>query len=964
MQSESKRNLFKFLAVRPVQTAPVEDTDLNFLRPPAEILRSELAKALENAKDWKEAQANAKRYLETSGYPGAWGSSDPAVAFLRSMFAVMQLSAASGDLEVVKKFWKANQAQARNLKLAGVRTRLWETLLAAYCTPRIRGMDRGVIISCLKSLQWIDRIDTTAGIEALVKLLRATPLLPVWLSRSKKEGSKTERREAPEKTASQEINAARRQIVGIDEVLDDIDAAERRRRLERTQPPRAAVTAAEGRVQNLAVVSDTGDSKGGMDRVAGELKPSTVSYLDANHVGWRLKSTEELTASVNARRSDVVDGLDAKGGRGATAGVRARTEPEIRASPDIEVKPIAVSPGGNFEKTIAGSVGTVRPLGIGDLLIAEEVLLGYEEGEISYIENVMATERRERTHRQLDRVSNTTMSAVETTSETERDLQSEQRNEVAAEVQNTVQNDLAISTGVNVSGGFGPVVEVDTSADFAVSTSSETSTSNSTSFVQDVIDNTVSRLSQSMREQIRQQTLTETEEINRHGFENKGSSHVVGIYRWLEKVYQVQVVNYGKRLMMEFVIPEPSAFYKYGRDNKAVSGVTLEPPVPLPEDFSFEELTPSGYVKWVDRYRVPNVSPPPTLSITVGKVLEVPETMHDPKESDYVLTTKSDSIDVPEGYRAKETWVRGAWVSYPDQNPNKQISNTKLVVVVGQHPVNKMNGEDYKALNDEERLVPVGVVAYNIAAYTINVEIRCERKDSTLAAWQMETYKKVVDSYSAQLSAYNAQLESKRTAQTSAVAVLSPDAKRGIEQRELKRGCLELLTGQYFHDFDSTVDAAEPFGYPEFRIKEAMEEKIYSGFFEECMEWEQMTYAFYPYYWGRKSQWVANSMESDGEPIFESFLRAGSSRVLLPVKPGWEKAVLYYLDTGEIWNGGEVPVLDEELAASISLEAGTMIDLSPSNGRPVGKPWTYTLPTTLVKLQADATLPTWPPRWR
>ena len=59
---------------------------------------------------------------------------------------------------------------------------------------------------------------------------------------------------------------------------------------------------------------------------------------------------------------------------------------------------------------------------------------------------------------------------------------------------------------------------------------------------------------------------TETEEVNTHGFDNtEGTEHAVGVYRWLDKLYQGQVKNYGKRLMFEMVVPEPAAFHKYAK---------------------------------------------------------------------------------------------------------------------------------------------------------------------------------------------------------------------------------------------------------------------------------------------------------------------------------------------------------------------------------------------------------------
>ena len=57
--------------------------------------------------------------------------------------------------------------------------------------------------------------------------------------------------------------------------------------------------------------------------------------------------------------------------------------------------------------------------------------------------------------------------------------------------------------------------------------------------------------------------LREFEENNKHGYDNRqGESHVTGVYRWVDKIYKNRLVNYGKRLMYEFNVPEPSRFFK------------------------------------------------------------------------------------------------------------------------------------------------------------------------------------------------------------------------------------------------------------------------------------------------------------------------------------------------------------------------------------------------------------------
>jgi hypothetical protein len=64
-----------------------------------------------------------------------------------------------------------------------------------------------------------------------------------------------------------------------------------------------------------------------------------------------------------------------------------------------------------------------------------------------------------------------------------------------------------------------------------------------------------------------------------------------------------------------------------------------------------------------------------------------------------------------------------------------------------------------------------------------------------------------------------------------------------------------------------------------------------------------MVYVFYPYFWGKKSDWVTVAQLTDVDPLFAQFLRAGAARVQVPVRVGFEEAMLTYLSTGELWAG-------------------------------------------------------------
>ena len=81
-------------------------------------------------------------------------------------------------------------------------------------------------------------------------------------------------------------------------------------------------------------------------------------------------------------------------------------------------------------------------------------------------------------------------------------------------------------------------------------------------------------------------------------------------------------------------------------------------------------------------------------------------------------------------------------------------------------------------------------------------------------------------------------------------------------------------------------------------VPEAIAEGKYIRFFEQAFEWVNISYLFYPYFWGRKSEWPDYLRQDDTDPLFGEFLRAGAARVQVPVTPGYEQALLNLLQLG------------------------------------------------------------------
>jgi hypothetical protein len=257
------------------------------------------------------------------------------------------------------------------------------------------------------------------------------------------------------------------------------------------------------------------------------------------------------------------------------------------------------------------------------------------------------------------------------------------------------------------------------------------------------------------------------------------------------------------------------------------------------------------------------------------------------------------------------------------------------------------------------------VSAYDVHAFTVNVQGICARDAATYTAWQLQTYDKIAAAYLALQTVYDQKVAAaQQTAEDAKVRGQNPDINRATEHTELKKLCITMMTGQHFSQFHAVTDPTDaPAHHPEIDVLEALSEGPIVQFFEQAFEWEQMTYLFYPYFWGRKAHWVKTMGLDDPDPLFTTFLTAGSCRVVVPVPVAYVDAVLYLLQSpatdlaSKVWRGGDPPTLDSDLYVSLAQEFRNRTD-DLAGATPEGDPWEFTLPTSLIWLQPDSTLPT------
>lgn len=561
---------------------------------------------------------------------------------------------------------------------------------------------------------------------------------------------------------------------------------------------------------------------------------------------------------------------------------------------------------------------------------------------------MLAGEFREREHRRLDLTEETITEETETTTEKERDLQSTERNEMQSEMEKTVQSSFGIEAGLQVSGSYGPTVSFSSSLGVSYSTTSEETQRKAASFAREVSERVAERVQQRVKKEQQRRTLTQIEETNKHRINNEDASngHIRGIYRWLNKIYSAQVFNYGRRMMLEFVIPEPAAYSMYAIvQNPPKTRVVIKPDEPKvglhplqPAHLDFDTAQ-----QFIAEYQVLDAPAYPPSSLVVSH-FDAADGSGAPKDMG-----RAAKIPIPAGYATSSAMINGA---------NQGMALDSFFVFVG--GVNWV--PLYDGLNAWLTLdktysneISIAVYAPSHDMYAFGIDFFCVLTDDGLRKWQQETFDAIMRAYQTQLADYEEKMAALEIQKGIQIFGRNPLENRRLERDELKKLAVIIMTD----DTDPSLDGFTGTSEPTLDVDAACGAGQRIRFFENAFEWNNMTYVFYPYFWARKERWISAIQLNDPDPDFAAFLKAGAARVQVPVRPGFEKAIAYFLQTGVIWNGNDPPLMNDDLYVPIIDEITEKLGAPEAmTAYPEGsEPWDVHVPTSLVLVQDLGEIP-------
>lgn len=699
---------------------------------------------------------------------------------------------------------------------------------------------------------------------------------------------------------------------------------------------------------------------------------------------------------------------------------------------------------------------SLKSVGLGDLKVVKQTFRGYRKGEIAHIETVLKGETKKRTHRSLDRLENSFDLTSSTDSETAKDSQSTSRFELKNEAEQVIKTDIGLNANASFTYKGNPVLDASLTAGASFSNSHGNTERSAKNFVSEVISKATSRVQSRVSNQRNQTRISEVEETTLHKFANtaQNSANVSGMYRWLDKVYEGQVYDFGKRTMFEFMLPEPAEFYVEARLHAHTAELEIPrypmpatdaPPPPGSKIPAASEIDEAMYATLSQTYDL-SAYPYPAETLSDVPLKTITNELTFQKRVPYDIgqpTTVTESFtgklnDVPTGYTVSAIRINGTakfaekneLAVYQDVQNTIDISlneflafhradeststwndiNTLGTMTLPQRAQPEMN---YFAITPGMTLgqdVRISIFTKTCLSHELAITINFTRSTAVLQRWQLAVYNEIsrrLNQGSASAGAED--LASRRITYQKALDELKAKSINEIIQgrseawneqqvrRELKRQCLSLIAKEFDEQGGDDLlpsmggvgirytDVAFPvFGIsdpvlsttqPTTVVTEAVasfedrdsSEKTFAAiqidqakargrliqFLEQAFEWNQLSYIFYPYFWARMPQWIQlMNREDPSDPMFTEFLQSGSARVLLAVKPGYENAVVHFLSTREPWGGGPSPVIADQLYLPLYEEVRNRQD-DLAGATPVGEPWEFSLPTSLVYLESE-----------
>lgn len=632
--------------------------------------------------------------------------------------------------------------------------------------------------------------------------------------------------------------------------------------------------------------------------------------------------------------------------------------------------------------------GYIQAVGIAQLLVVKQQIKRYEAGEIAHIENVLAGEGKIRTHKYDTRSEQIFSTINENTTDSESEFENTETYELNKESSETFQKDTELSGELSLSGKYGPTISFESNFKGGQTKSESELDSEVTNFAKDTVERSKERIVEKTTTERKTILIRETKETNEHTLNNAGPDHDSAIYQYVDKIYESQVFDYGKRQMFDFMIPEPSSYLWYLKESSRLN-INAQEPITLPENGINDatDITTANYLFLGTIYGVADLPIPPSIFKT--KRLKLNYGDGSVNDSGSHKAGVSEELDIPEGYRPYTVYV--TILATSDEHLHFSINVGDTIVHLtendfdetnvgsgsGNHKKYSLSSIPYPIFNssndsqnDSSEKLFIDIYSWEAGNYSVHLEVIFMSNNilpfsgfDIEFSWKQEVYAALLEAYQNTLLQFqqDAAFEEANAQARESESLdfgTPPAINKNIIQNELKKHCLAIIRDEHLGNF-VVSHSGEP---PQFDLQEAHEKGEVVRFLENAFEWGQIQYVFYPYFWSRPGDlgdgWFKRFSAKNADYNMAEFLSAGYARIVVPVREGFDSVVTYFIENGVPYDGEGEPQIGNPLYRSIIEEIKDRTDAGQDEV-PVDEPWETRLPTAAVIVRTKDSLPSW-----
>jgi hypothetical protein len=487
-----------------------------------------------------------------------------------------------------------------------------------------------------------------------------------------------------------------------------------------------------------------------------------------------------------------------------------------------------------------------------------------------------------------------------------------EKTEVAQSTENQTKHSSALSFGASASASY---LGVTLSSSFGYS-----STSDDAQAQKDSRNQTISatrkasaRSKKDHRTSFRTSSVAGTEDRAVRVITNPSDTLSMRVdYYQLMRHWRVDLYRYGLRMTYDIVVPSPGA----DLIRKIESLAALDAQINTPFEFTLgiEAVTRDNWTDLAAAYDASGqIDGPPSPENSYMSTASVQKTVDDNEkfftgnvelnvDADYTLTGGTVIVDYFYSEVSDDDYALVFDVMF-DQSP---MVHTTLF---DQYPGSALGG----SILGRSGHLSVGYFHRGVVVANISIAYTVTLRDEIYRAWQFRAWSAIRTAAEQKYQASRQALRDQRAAIAADLAPFDALTLRRMELEEIMKSVLRWLFGPSFNvtpaDIASILkkmaqndplanDALDPSSLTNQQWQRMMEFGEFIKYIHNAIEWENVLYFTYPYFWDRPKNWTIKQFLEHPDALHRTFLRAGSARVVLTIRPGFEQSFAALIENG------------------------------------------------------------------